>query len=76
VVESTRSGEHIPIEGGDERNMYGQEAIDDALAQLREEWPDDRLRDLTPLVPYLEEKLASTRREALRQGYAADGTSR
>jgi hypothetical protein len=64
--------EHIPIEGGDERNMYGQDGIDYALTQLREEWPDERLRELTPLVPYLEEKLASTRREAVRQGYAGN----
>ena len=64
--------EHISIEGGDERNMYGQQGIDHALAPLREEWPDDRLRELTPLVPYLEEKLASTRREAIRQGYVDD----
>jgi hypothetical protein len=68
--------EHIPIEGGDERNMYGQEAIDTALDQLREEWPDERLRELTPLTPYLEEKLASTRREAVRQGYIAGSGSR
>ena len=65
--------EHIPIEGGDERGMYGQEEIDHAIARLREKWPDDRLRELTPLTPYLEEKLASMRREAVRQGYAADG---
>jgi len=32
-------------------------------------------RELTPLTPYLEEKLASTRREAVRQGYAPDGGS-
>ncbi|EMA47781.1 hypothetical protein [Halococcus salifodinae] len=31
---------------------------------------DNRLRELTPLVPYLEEKLASTRREAVQQGYS------
>jgi hypothetical protein len=65
--------EHIPIEGGDERGMYSQEEIDHAIARLREEWTDDRLRELTPLAPYLKEKLASTRREAVRQGYAADG---
>ena len=65
--------EHIPIQGGDERRMYSQKEIDHALAQLREEWPDDRLRELVPLAPYLEEKLASTRAEALRQGYLADG---
>jgi hypothetical protein len=67
--------EHIPIEGGDERGMYGQEEIDHAIGRLRKEWPDDCLRELTPLTPYLEEKLASTRREAVRQGYAADGGS-
>ncbi|WP_273836944.1 ParB/RepB/Spo0J family partition protein [Halococcus sp. PRR34] len=62
--------EHIPVQGASERNMYGQEGIDHALAQLREKWADKRLRDLTPLKPYLEEKLASTRHEAVRQGYA------
>ena len=66
--------EHIPIEGGGERNMYGQQSIDDVIDLLRQEWPDDRLRELTPLTPYLEEKLASTRREAIRQGYAASNT--
>jgi hypothetical protein len=65
--------EHVPIEGGDERGMYSQEEIDHAIARLREEWTDDRLRELTPLAPYLKEKLASTHREAVRQGYAADG---
>jgi hypothetical protein len=65
--------DHIPIEGGDERRMYGQEEIDRMLARLREDWADDRLRELAPLAPYLEEKLATTRREALRQGYLADG---
>jgi hypothetical protein len=64
--------EHIPVQGANERNMYGQESIDHALAQLREEWADDRLRELTPLKPYLEEKLASTRHEAVRQGYAGN----
>ena len=66
--------EHIPIEGGNERNMYDQQSIDHAISLLRQEWPDDRLRELTALVPYLEEKLASTRREALRQGYAGSNT--
>ena len=56
--------------------MYGQEVIDHALAQLREKWSDERLRELTPLVPYLEEKLASTRREAVRQGHAVSNTLR
>ena len=65
--------EHIPIQGGDEREMCSQEEIDHALVQLREEWHDDRLRELVPLAPYLEEELASTRSEALRQGYIADG---
>ena len=67
--------EHIPIEGGNERGMYGQEEIDHAIGKLREKWPDDRLRELMPLRPYLEERLASTRSEALRQGYLADGGS-
>src|SRR5699024_3625261 len=65
--------EHIPIQGGNERGMYGQEEIDRTIARLREKWPDARLRELTALTPYLEEKLASTRSEALRQGYLADG---
>ncbi|MFC4986893.1 hypothetical protein [Saliphagus infecundisoli] len=56
--------------------MYVQEGINIALAQLREEWSDDRLRTLTPLKPYLEEKLASTRHEALRQGYAGSNAPR
>jgi hypothetical protein len=56
--------------------MYGQEGIDHALAQLREEWSDERLRELTPLKPYLEEKLASTRHEAVRQGYAGSNALR
>ena len=65
--------DHVPIQGGDERHMYGQEETDQMLARLREEWSNDRLRELDPLAPYLEEKLASTRSEALRQGYLADG---
>jgi hypothetical protein len=65
--------DHVPIQGGDERYMYGQEEIDQMLARLREDWSDDRLRELAPLTPYLEEKLASTRSEAMRQGYLADG---
>jgi hypothetical protein len=43
------------------------------LAWLREDWADDRLREIGVLTPYLEEKLASTRSEAIRQGYVADG---
>ena len=66
--------DHVPIQGGDERYMYGQEEIDQMLARLREEWADDRLRELAPLAPYLEEKLASTRREGMRHGYLATGT--
>lgn len=65
--------DHVPIQGSDERHMYGQEEIDRMLGRLREEWSDDRLRELGPLAPYLEEKLASTRREGIRQGYLADG---
>jgi hypothetical protein len=65
--------DHVPIQGGNERYMYGQEEIDRMLARLREEWSDDRLREMGVLAPYLEEKLASTRSEALRQGYLADG---
>src|SRR5699024_6123105 len=65
--------EHIPIQGGNERGMYGQEEIDRTIARLREKWSDDRLRGLPALAPYLEEKLASTRREGIRQGYLADG---
>ena len=61
--------EHIPVEGGDERKMYGQQEIDAAIAGLRSDWDDERLRELAPLRPYLEEKLASTRSEAIRQGY-------
>jgi hypothetical protein len=65
--------DHVPIQGGDERYMYGQEKIDQMLARLREDWSDDRLREVGPLAPYLEEKLAATRREAMRQGFFADG---
>ncbi|WP_435079875.1 ParB/RepB/Spo0J family partition protein [Halococcus sp. AFM35] len=64
--------DHVPIQGGDERHMYGQEEIDRMLARLREDWDDDRLREIGVLAPYLEEKLASTRREGIRQGYLAD----
>jgi hypothetical protein len=55
--------EHIPVERGDEWNMYSQEEIDQALTELLSRWDSDRLRELTPLVPYLEERLASTRTE-------------
>lgn len=65
--------EHIPIQGADERGMYSQQEIDSALTQLREKWPDERLRELASLAPYLKERLASTRSEAMRQGYLADG---
>ena len=65
--------DHVAIQGGDERHMYGQEEIDRMLACLREDWDDDRLREIEVLAPYLEEKLAATRSEALRQGYLADG---
>ena len=65
--------DHVAIQGGDERHMYGQEEIDQMLARLREDWADDRLREIGVLAPYLEEKLASTRSEAMRQGYLADG---
>ena len=61
--------DHVPIEGGDERHMYGQEEIDRMVTRLREDWADNRLRELGPLAPYLEEKLAATRSEALRQGH-------
>jgi hypothetical protein len=64
--------DHVPIQGGDERYMYSQEEIDQMIARLREEWSDGRLREMGVLAPYLEEKLASTRSEALRQGYLAD----
>ncbi|WP_233738131.1 ParB/RepB/Spo0J family partition protein [Halocatena pleomorpha] len=65
--------EHIPVEGGDERDMYSQQEIDRAIARLREEWSDDRLQELTPLAPYLREMLAATRREAIRQGHVTNG---
>ncbi|EMA55802.1 ParB/RepB/Spo0J family partition protein [Halococcus thailandensis] len=65
--------DHVAIQGGDERHMYGQEEIDGMLAQLRDDWADDRLREMGVLAPYLEEKLASTRREGIRQGYLTDG---
>lgn len=65
--------EHIPVEGGAEQDMYSQQDIKRAIARLREEWPDERLHELTPLVPYLQEVLASTRREAIRQGHATNG---
>jgi hypothetical protein len=65
--------DHVPIQGGDEWQMYGQQEIDRMLARLREDWADDRLREIPVLSPYLEEKLASTRREGIRQGYLADG---
>ncbi len=65
--------DHVAIQGGDERHMYGQEEIDRMLARLREDWADDRLREIEVFAPYLEEKLASARSEAMRQGYLADG---
>jgi hypothetical protein len=65
--------DHVPIQGGNERYMYGQEEIDGMLARLREDWSDDLLREIGVLAPYLEEKLASTRREGIRQGYLTDG---
>jgi hypothetical protein len=65
--------DHVPIQGGDERYMYGQQEIDRMLARLRKDWSDDRLREIAVLAPYLEEKLAATRSEAIRQGYLADG---
>jgi hypothetical protein len=65
--------DHVPIQGGDEWQMYGQQEIDRMLARLREDWADDRLREIEVLAPYLEEKLASTRREGIRRGYLADG---
>lgn len=61
--------EHIPVEGGAEQDMYSQRDIDRAIERLREEWPDERLRELTPLVPYLRKVLAPTRCEAIRQGH-------
>jgi hypothetical protein len=73
--EATRQfvDEYIPIQGGSKRGMYGQEEIDRTIARLRKRWPDDRFRELLALTLYLEETLASTRPEALRQGYLADG---
>lgn len=65
--------EHIPVEGGTEQDMYSQREIDRAIERLREEWPDERLRELRPLVPYLREALAPTRREAIRQGHVTNG---
>jgi hypothetical protein len=65
--------DHVAIQGGDERHMYGQAEIDRMLARLREDWTADRLREIGVLAPYLEEKLASTRREGIRRGYLADG---
>lgn len=65
--------DHVSIQGDNESYMYGQEEIDRMLARLREEWSDARLHEMTVLAPYLEEKLASTRREEIRQGYLADG---
>jgi hypothetical protein len=65
--------DHVAIQGSNERHMYGQEEIDRMLARLREDWADDRLREIGVLAPYLKEKLASTRREGIRQGYVADG---
>ncbi|HET7323985.1 MAG TPA: hypothetical protein VFJ06_06620 [Halococcus sp.] len=50
-----------------------QEEIDQPIARLREKWADDRLRELSALAPCLEEKMALTRREGIRQGYVADG---
>ena len=40
------------------------------LACLREDWADDRLHEIPILSPYIEEKLASTRCEGIRQGYS------
>lgn len=47
--------------------------IDATIARLREDWTDDRLREVGPLAPYLKEKLTATRREGMRQGYVATG---
>ena len=72
--------EHIPIEGVDERGrgngLYSDEEIEQALACLREEWPDERLRDLRALTPHLEAKLAARRAEGIRRGYVGDGRGR
>lgn len=65
--------EHIPVEGGTEQDMYSQREIERAIACLREEWPDERLRELTPLAPYLRSVLAPTRCEAIRQGHVTNG---
>lgn len=46
--------DHVPIQGGNEQSMYGGEEIEEMLARLREEWADERLRELGPLRPYLE----------------------
>lgn len=65
--------EHIPFASADDHELYSYEEIDRALARLRREWSDEKLRDLTPLVPYLDESLATTRAEGIRRGYVANG---
>jgi hypothetical protein len=58
--------DHIPIREANENDLYSQQEIEQAIARLRADWPDERLLDLGPLAPYLRERLASTRRGALR----------
>lgn len=54
------------------RKISGREEIDQTITWLREEWPDQKLWELAPLAPYLEEKLALTRREGMRQSDVAN----
>ncbi len=65
--------EHIPVQGGSESDMYTQCEINRAIDRLRTEWPDERLRSLSVLEPYLSDALSRTRREALRSGHATNG---
>jgi hypothetical protein len=65
--------DHIPLEDGNEWYMYSQQDIDATIARLREEWLVEKLRELTPLRPYLRKALASARRESIRQGYVSNG---
>lgn len=66
--------EHIPIQDADERGngLYSREEIDQALARLREAWPDEKLRDITTLAPYLKAKLGARRTEGIRCGYVTN----
>lgn len=65
--------EHVPYGNDNNQYMYTQSEIDETIARLREDWPIEKLRELTPLGPYLRRALSHTRREGIRQGYVTDG---